>query len=47
MTWTNPSFSLGTIVAVVVLVAACILGFMGMLEPVPMLLIAAVCAVRL
>lgn len=47
MTWTNPPFSLGTIVAVIVLVAGCLLAFMGQLGAEWLLLIAAVSAARL
>ena len=47
MTWTNPTFSVGTIVALVVLIAAALLAFMGQLSKEWLLAIAALCAVRL
>lgn len=47
MTWTNPTISLGFIIALVVLIATALLGFMGQLPKEVVLLIAAVCAVRL
>jgi hypothetical protein len=47
MTWTAPVFSVGWIVALVVLIAALMLGFMGILPKEVVLLICAVAAVRL
>ena len=47
MTWTNPTFSVGWIVALVVLLFALIFGFMGLLPKEVVLLTCAVCAIRL
>lgn len=47
MTWTNPTISVGWIVALVVLVADVLLKTMGLIDMPPFLLIAAVTAVRL
>ncbi len=47
MTWTSPVFSVGWIVALIVLIAALMLGFMSLLPKEVVLLVCAVCAVRL
>lgn len=47
MTWTAPVFSVGWIVALIVLIAALMLGFMGLLPKEVVLVAAAICAVRL
>jgi hypothetical protein len=47
MTWTNPTLSLGFVVALVVLLLDCILKAMGLIELPEAMLIAAVAAVRL
>lgn len=47
MTWTAPAFSVGWIVALIVLIAALMLGFMGLLPKEMVLVIAAICSVRL
>lgn len=47
MTWTAPVFSVGWAVALIVLIAALMLGFMGILPKEVVLLTCAVCAVRL
>ena len=47
MAWTAPAFSVGWIVALIVLIAALMLGFMGLLPKEMVLVIAAICAVRL
>lgn len=47
LSWTNPTFSVGWIIALIVLLIAVIFGFMGLLPKEVVLLIAAVCAVRL
>lgn len=46
-TFTGPTFSVGWFVAFCVLVIAIIMGFMGLLPKEVVMLIAAVCAVRL
>lgn len=45
--WTNPSFSVGTLVAVFVLVFDIVLKVMGGIGLVECLAIAAICAIRL
>ena len=47
MTWTGPTLSLGFAVALIVAIVAIIMGFMGMLPKEVVMLILAVCAVRL
>lgn len=47
MTWTNPTLSLGFIVALVVLILDVLLKVMGLIDMPAAMLIAAVCAWRL
>ncbi len=47
MTWTNPTFSLGTIVALVILIGVVMLKVLVGFPTEWMLAIAAICAVRL
>ena len=47
MTWTNPSLSLGWIVALIVLIVDVILKLMGMIDLTAAMVIAAIAAVRL
>ncbi len=46
-TWTPPVFGIGWLVAAVVLIAACLLAFMGELSREALLVTAAICAYRL
>lgn len=46
-TFTGPTFSVGWIVAFVILVIAIIMGFMGLLPKEVVMLICAVCSIRL
>lgn len=46
-TFTGPTFSVGWFVAFVVLVIAVIMGFMGLLPKEVVMVIAAVCSIRL
>jgi len=46
-TWTAPAFGVGWIIALVVFLFALIFGFMGMLPKEIVLVICAICAVRL
>jgi hypothetical protein len=46
-TWTNPTFSIGWLVALIVALVAAILGFMGQLPKEVVLLILAITAIRL
>lgn len=47
MNWTNPTLSLGFVVALVVLILDVLLKMMGLIDLPVAMLIAAVCAVRL
>jgi hypothetical protein len=47
MTWTWPSVGVGSLIALVVLIVAVILGFMGMVPKEVVLVIAAICSLRL
>lgn len=47
MTWTAPVFSVGWIVALIAMIAALMLGFMGLLPKEWVLAICAIAAVRL
>jgi len=47
MAWTNPTLSLGWIIALIVLILDCILKAMGMIELGTAMTVAAICAWRL
>lgn len=47
ITWTNPSVGVGFIIALVVLIMAMILGFLKLMDLPMVLVVAAICAVRL
>lgn len=47
MTWTNPTISLGFIIALVVLILDVLLKVMGLIEIDVAMVIAAICAMRL